>query len=282
MKIVLVGASSSLGRALLPMLSEFAEVITAGRCGCDIQLDLESQCDTIHFPAGVDAVINAAAEFGGKDSDAFLLVQNVNVMGALKLVSASVRSQVKHFVQVSSVFALLDPASQFFNSYALSKRQADEALELFCANFLMPLTIVRPSQYYGTGAAVRKHQPFLALIIEKAQNGENIGFYGNNDAKRNFIHVADVAKVISSVVRKRVVGTYCCQSLSDIRYSEMADAAVAAFGGISKIEFHKDKPDIPDNVLTIDDTLYRIIGHGPEISFDEGMVLEALDRRIAT
>jgi len=281
MKIVLVGGSSSLARALTQVLNAYAEVITAGRTGCDIQIDLAGPCDSIHFPAGVDAVINAAADFGGKDMESFLRAQDVNVMGALKLGSASVQAKVKHFVQVSSVFALLDPGSQFFNSYALSKRQADEALQLFCANFSMPLTIVRPSQYYGTGAAVRKHQPFLASIIDKAQNGENISFYGSNDAKRNFIHVADVAKVISPVILQKVVGTYCCQSLSDIRYSEIGAAAVGAFGGRSKIEFAWDKPNIPDNVLAIDDTLYRVIGHGPEISFQQGMEMEAQARRAA-
>jgi nucleoside-diphosphate-sugar epimerase len=281
MKIVLVGGSSSLAMALTPVLKKYAEVITAGRTGCDIQVDLAGPCDSIHFPAGVDTVINAAADFGGKDMESFLRAQEVNVTGALKLGSASVRAKVKHFVQVSSVFALLDPGSQFFNSYALLKRQADEALQLFCANFSMPLTIVRPSQYYGTGAAMRKHQPFLASIIDKAQSGDDIGFYGSNDARRNFIHVADVAKVISSVVFQKVVGTYSCQSLSDIRYSEIAAVAVGTFGSSSKIEFASDKPDIPDNVLTIDDTLYRLIGHGPEISFQEGMAMEALARRAA-
>jgi nucleoside-diphosphate-sugar epimerase len=281
MKIVLVGGNSSLAMALTPVLKEYAEVITAGRTGCDIQIDLAGPCDSIHFPADVDAMINAAADFGGNDTESFLRAQDVNVMGSLKLASASVRAKVKHFVQVSTVFALLEPGSQFFNSYALSKRQADEALQLFCTNFSVPLTIVRPSQYYGTGAAMRKHQPFLASIIDKAQSGKSIGFYGSNDAKRNFIHVADVAKVISSAVRQKVVGTYCCQSLSDIRYSEIAAAAVSAFGGSSKIEFLRDKPDIPDNILAIDEALYRMIGYDPKISFQEGMAMEALARRAA-
>jgi nucleoside-diphosphate-sugar epimerase len=281
MIIVLVGGSSSLAAALTPVFSAYAEVITAGRTGCDIQLDLAGLSEAIHFPADVDAVINAAADFGGKDMDSLLRAQDINVMGALKLGVASVRAKVKHFVQVSSVFALLDPGSQFFNAYAMSKRQADEALQLFCTSFSMPLAIVRPSQFYGTGTAARKHQPFLLSIIDKAQNGEDISFYGNNDAKRNFIHVADVAKAISSVVRQKVVGTYCCQSLSDIRYSEIAAAAVAAFGTRSNIAFASDKPDIPDNILPIDDALYRMIGHGPKISFQEGMVMEALARRDA-
>lgn len=281
MRVVLVGGTSSLALALIAVLSKYAEVITAGRTGCDISLDLAGPRDAIHFPASVDVVINTAADFGGKDIDSSLRAQDVNVMGALKLGAASVKAEVKHFVQVSSVFALLDPSSQFFNSYALSKRQADEALQLFCTTFALPLAIMRPSQFYGTGAAARKHQPFLTSIIDKAQSGENICFYGSNDAKRNFIHVADVARVISSVVRQKVVGTYCCQSLSDIRYSEVAAAAIAAFGTQSNIAFVSDKPDIANNVLTIDDALFRVIGHGPEISFQEGMAMEALARRAA-
>ena len=47
MKIVLVGGSSSLAMALTPVLKKYAEVITAGRTGCDIQIDLAGPCDSI-------------------------------------------------------------------------------------------------------------------------------------------------------------------------------------------------------------------------------------------
>ena len=100
MKIVLVGKTSSLAVALMPLLSEYAEVITAGRKFCDIHIDLAGPCDAIQIPNGVDVVINTAADFGGKDLVSILRAQDVNVMGSLKLGSACVRAQVKHFFQV--------------------------------------------------------------------------------------------------------------------------------------------------------------------------------------
>jgi len=279
MKIVIVGGSSSLAQALLPVLSKFAEVLTAGRAGCDICMDLAAPAADFNLPSSVDVVINAAAAFGGKSVDDLLQAENINVAGVLKLCAASHRAQVKHLIQISSVFATLEPDSRFFSAYALSKRHADEAAQFFCSSFALPLTILRPSQFYGTGPAARKHQPFLTSIIDKAERGEDIFFYGSNDAKRNFIHVADVAHVISHIVRRGVTGSFSCQSLQDVSYSEVAAAAVNAFATGSQIKFVPEQPDIPDNILPIDDTLFRLIGHYPQISFAEGMEMEASARR---
>ena len=281
MKIVIVGGASSLAKALLPVLSEFAEVLTAGRTGCDIRMDLAAPASDINLPSGIDVVINAAADFGGKDVENLLRAEDINVLGVLKLCVACHKAQVKQFIQVSTVFALLDQASRFFNAYALSKRHADEAAQLFCSGFALPLAIIRPSQFYGTGSTARKHQPFLMSIVDKAERSENIFFYGGNDAKRNFIHVADVAQVISRVAQQGVTGSYCCQYPRDISYSEIAAAAVNAFGSNSKVEFVREQSDIPDNVLPIDDSLFRLIGYSPQISFATGMAMEASARRAA-
>ena len=40
MKILLSGGHSSLAQVLRPVLELFAEVLTAGRSGCDVELDL--------------------------------------------------------------------------------------------------------------------------------------------------------------------------------------------------------------------------------------------------
>ena len=53
MKILVVGGKSSLAKALVPVLSGFAEVITAGRTDCDIYLDLNDPIENILIPSGV-------------------------------------------------------------------------------------------------------------------------------------------------------------------------------------------------------------------------------------
>lgn len=275
MRILIVGGTSSLARALKPVLADFAEVITAGRSGCDVHLDLNNPVELMVLPEDIDVVINTAASFGGKSFEEMYDAERMNVLGGLKLCQASVNAKVKHLISISSIFALLEPSSPFYNIYALSKKHSDEIDRLYCANYKLALTVLRPSQFYGVGEQNRKHQPFLSTIIEKAANNEDIEFFGTNDAERNFIHLEDVAKVISLVVQHRIEGVYSCVNPQNVTYSEVAAAAIDAFKSRSTIKFLKEKPDIPDNSFELDDSLFRMIDFYPKISIEQGMKKEA-------
>ena len=50
MKILLVGGQSALAQVLRPVLDSFAEVLTAGRSGCDVELDLTWSADRFKLP----------------------------------------------------------------------------------------------------------------------------------------------------------------------------------------------------------------------------------------
>jgi nucleoside-diphosphate-sugar epimerase len=279
MKILIVGGSSALAQVLQPALSLFAKVLTAGRSGCNVPLDLSWPDEQFHLPEGIDTVIQLASHFGGKDFDGMLAAEQVNVLGTLKLCHACTRAGVRHLLLVSSIFAGLGEDSPFYGSYALSKRHAEEVTRLYCASFNLPLTILRPAQIYGVGESFRKHQPFLYSIIDKAENNEEIVFYGANDAQRNLIHAEDVAEIIARVTQQRIEGIYTCPSPVNVRYSEIAAAAIAAFGSSSTIRFAPDKPTISDNAFAPDDRLYHRIGFFPRITLALGVKKEAARRK---
>jgi len=278
MNILLVGGQSSLAQVLRSVLTPFAAVLTAGRSGCDVELDLAWPGERFVLPAGVDTVIHLAAHFGGQDFESMLAAEQVNVLGTLKLANACTCAGVSHLVQISSIFAVLGEDSSFYNSYSLSKRHAEELVRLYCNSYNLPLAILRPAQMYGEGESFRRHQPFLYALMDSAQRGEDIVLYGTNDARRNFIHVADVAEVIARVVQQRIEGSYDCASLFNVSYCEVAAAAVAAFGSVSRVRFDTSKPDIPDNAFAANETLYRRIDYFPQISLAQGMAREALRR----
>jgi nucleoside-diphosphate-sugar epimerase len=280
MRILIIGGSSSLAHALRPVLSEFAEVITAGRTGSDVHLDLSESLDEMELPKDIDVVINTAAHFGGKGFEEMLQAENVNVLGILKLCQLCSKAQIKQLVLISSIFACIDKSSRFYSIYSLSKRHSDEVAQLYSSMFGLPLTILRPSQFYGVGEAYRKHQPFLFTIIDKAADDEDIFIYGSNDALRNFIHVEDVAKIIALVIQRKIEGTYACMSNENVSYSEVAASAIAAFESKSAIKFMKEQPDIPNNIFEADDSLFRLIDYYPQISISLGMKKEAAYRRM--
>lgn len=281
MRILIVGGTSSLALALRPVLSEFAEVITAGRTGCDVHLDLSDPVEKIELPKDIDVVINAAANFGGKSFEEMLQTESVNVLGVLKLCQSCTKAQVKQIVLISSIFACLNNNSRFYSIYSLSKKHSDEVAQLYSSTFGLPLAILRPSQFYGVGEAYRKHQPFLSTIIDKAANDEDILIYGSNDAMRNFIHVEDVAKVTALVIQRKIEGTYACMNIKNVSYSEVAAAAIDAFRSKSTIKFIKEQPDIPNNIFELDDSLFRLIDYYPQISISLGMKKEAAHRKMA-
>ena len=279
MKILLTGGGSSLAQVLRPVLASFAEVLTAGRSGCDVELDLTWPTERFKLPDGVDTVIHLAAHFGGPDFASMLAAEDVNVLGSLKLAHVCHRAGVGQLVQISSIFAGLVEESPFYNSYALSKRHAEELTQLFCRSAGLSLAILRPAQLYGEGESFRRHQPFLYALLDSAQCGKDIVLYGHNDGLRNFIHVADLAEIIARVVQQRIEGRYDCVSLTNLRFSEIAAAAVAAFGSASAIRFDTDKANIPDNAFSADDALYRLIGYFPQISLAQGLAQEAARRK---
>lgn len=278
MKILLVGGHSSLAQVLRSVLTSFAEVLTAGRKDCDIVLDLAWPAERFKLPK-VDTVINLAAHFGGRDFASMLHAEEINVLGTLKLAHACQNVGVSQLVLVSSIFAGLGEASPFYTSYSLSKRHAEELAQLYCSSVGLPLTILRAAQLYGESDSFRRHQPFLYELMDRAQRGEEIMLYGRNDARRNFIHADDVAEVIARVVQQRIEGSYDCASLSNVYFSEIAEAVVASFGSTSVIRFDVDRADIPDNAFAADDTLYRLIGYFPQIALAEGLARVSASRK---
>jgi len=275
MKILLAGGNSTLAQELRPVLAAFAEVVTAGRSGCDLVLDLEWETELFKIPADVDVVINLAAYFGNPDFADLLVAEEINALGSLKLAHACTRADVAQLVQVSSIFAGLGENSPFYNEYTLSKRHADELLRLYCRRVGLRLAVLRPAQIYGAGERSRRHQPFLYSLMDKAQRGEEIVLNGRNDATRNFIHIEDVTEIIARVVRQRIEGIYVCAGLTNICFSEIAKAAVEAFGSIGTIRFDADKPDILDNPFESESKLYSMIDYFPRITLQEGLAREA-------
>jgi nucleoside-diphosphate-sugar epimerase len=280
MKILIVGGTSSIAQALIPVLSNFSEVITGGRKNCDLELNLSEVNSPIVLPKDVDVIIHTAAHFGGKTPEEIVGAEAVNVLGTLRLCQAAVEANIKHFIFISSIYSLMHPDSGYYSVYALSKKHAEEAARFFCLQCGLPLTILRPAQLYGNSDKFRKHQPFLYMLADKAANGDDIDLYGKNDARRNFLHINDLTIIILKVIQMKIVGVYSCSNPVNTSLSEIARSAILAFNSKSKINVLVDKDDVKDNVFPIDDTLYTIIGFYPEIGIEEGMKMIAKSRTV--
>ena len=270
-KILIVGGTSTLGKYLKEYLSGSYEILTAGRKNCDVIFDLGDSSSNFKIPDDLDVVINTASQFGGHSDEQILETETINVLGTLKLCQASVRTKAKHFIFISSIYSSFPRNSGNFNIYALSKKHAEEVAELYCSTHGMSLTIIRPCPLYGTHDGFRVHQPFFYSIIDKAERGEDIPLFGTNDPVRNYLYIDDLLEVISRVISGKTEGVYSCCHTADTTYSQIANAAFAAFQSNGKVYYVKDKPNIPDIIFDKDLTIYEKINFFPRISIGEGI-----------
>ncbi|MCQ1769261.1 NAD(P)-dependent oxidoreductase [Neorhizobium galegae] len=271
MKVLIVGSSSMIGRHIGALLSKDHSVSYAGRKNADFFLDLELRED--HFPAGqeFDVVIHCAADFGGEREDDFFRSEIVNVIGSLTVASISRKVGARHLVLLSSSSAYYSPGHPFFNAYALSKRHGDELVSLYSQKFGLTLTVLRPTQVYGTDNGYRIHQPLFYHIIDRAAQGEDVVLYGGNDAVRNYLHIDDLAGVVERVLQRRVVGTFPVSSHRDWALSEIAKTAFDVFGTQGRVVFDETKADISSLPAPDSASFYHEIGMIETVDLHQGI-----------
>ncbi|AXP02032.1 Nucleoside-diphosphate-sugar epimerase [Pseudomonas sp. 43mfcvi1.1] len=273
MKSLVIGSTSVVGKAVAQALSRCGPVKLAGRREADITFDLSSPvpcaCDE-HF----DVVVLAAADFGGRQPDDLVRAELVNSVGALAACRLAEQCGARHFILLSSRSACDQTTDPYFGIYSLSKRHAEEVASLYCQERGMALTVLRISQVYDDGGQCRLHQPLLYAIADKAQVGRTVELYGSNDARRNYVHLSDLAEVCARLAERGVAGLYNCGHPESLRLSEIAQAAFEAFGKPVDVRFLPEKSDIPDlPPFDCAHQLYEQIGFTPRIDVRRGFEL---------
>jgi len=104
MNVALVGVTSSITKALIPLFGSKAEIITIGRKDADIVIDLYNPIEQVVLKKDIDVMIHTSAHFGGVTYEAISEAVMINILGALKMLHAASDADVKHFIyQVSIV-----------------------------------------------------------------------------------------------------------------------------------------------------------------------------------
>ena len=271
MRVLVIGSTSVLGRALGNYLTRYGSVSYAGRSAADIHLDLlENHLEELRGKE-FDVVVHCASAFGGTQYEDFLNCIQVNVGGTLQACKIAEFVNAKQLVIVSSLFASYKETSSLFNAYALSKKHADEMAALYMKGKNISVTVIRPSQIYDTHMKSLKHQPLFYHIIDKAKNGEDIVFYGNNDALRNYILLDDVVEIIARCIEFKISGMHYCTALKSLRLSQIARVAYNVFNTNGNIVFDQSKADIPSLPSVSSSFLYKKIHYSPKHTLRDGI-----------
>ena len=270
MKVLIVGSSSSIGYSIGKNLEHLGQVKFAGRENADFFFDLTFWDTQPTVTESFDVVVHVAADFGGKATEDFIRAELVNAVGTLSVCRLAEACHAKHLIVISSISATYQLGDPYYGIYALSKKHAEEAAQLFCSERALALTILRPSQVYDAQGKCRKHQPLLYRMADKAQAGENIYLYGDHDPLRNYLYLEDLSEICSRVVETGITGNFDCVHPLNPRLSEVAEAAFSAFANGGEVQFQADKPNLLDLPLVTSSSLYEEIGFYPLVDIKQG------------
>lgn len=224
--ILITGANGFIGKALCRTLlaqgihvravvrsdekaRELRSIFTSSVFECRILGDMTMSTDWSNILKDVDAVVHLAARVHQADADApdhNGKYQNLNVVSTQHLANASVTAKVKRFLYLSSIgvngrvtnskpFTEIDTPNPH-NTYALSKWQAEQALQEVSNRSDLKITILRPPIVYGKGVKAN-FQSLLKLV----QSGLPIPLASVKN-QRSLVYVENLVDAIITCLRR--------------------------------------------------------------------------------
>jgi len=166
---------------------------------------------------GVDAVIHEAAIVSVPLSiENPVLTNEVNVLGTLNLLEASIKTKVKRFVYLSSCAVYGDVAKLPINEdspvrpispYASSKLAAEEHCTSFFENHGLETVRLRYFNVYGPRQAASDYAGVMVKFLERIRMDQPPIIFGDGEQTRDFVHVNDVVEAtLLAINRDGVAG----------------------------------------------------------------------------
>jgi len=231
----------------------------------------------------IDVVVNFAAESHNSlavvDPERFV---RTNVVGTQALLEAARRVGVARFHHISTCevygdMALDDPGAFTESSpyrprtpYNASKAAADHLVRAYTETYGLATTITNCSNNYGPYQFPEKVIP---LFVTRALDDRPLPLYASTENRREWLHVEDHCRAVSTVLRSGEVGeTYNVGSGVEASINEIADAVLSVLGKPASLK--TIVPDRPghDRRYLLDSTKLRTrLGWAPTIDFGPGL-----------
>lgn len=215
MNILIVGASGLLGRYLVDILKDIANLsaVVKNKINFEgtkvnvVEVDL-ANFDVDVLPRSVDVIFylaqsNRFREFPDGSND----MLDVNIYAPNKIIQWAVKNGVKKFIYASSGGVYSNqpyPAKEFFQidanhklGFYLNSKLAAEMLLKNFAPFFETFVILRPFFMYGVG---QTKTMLIPRLINNIINGEKILLSGVDGIKINPIYVQDAARIVAKTI----------------------------------------------------------------------------------
>ena len=300
MKIFIAGHKGMVGSSILKKLrtKNNVQIHTAHK----EQLDLLNQDQVLHYfqKNNFDLVIDCAAKVGGIHSNnkyrADFIYQNLQIQN--NLIHSSYLTDVKKFIFLGSSciypkfadqtikeeYLLTSPLEYTNEPYAIAKIAGIKMCENYYKQYGCNFISVMPTNLYGPNDnfnPLNSHVlPGLLhrFHLAKINNDPFVEIWGTGKAKREFMHVDDMADacltVLDNIDAKDLYSHNISQinigSGQEISILELANKISETVNYKGQIKFDLSKPDGTLRKL-LDSSRLQKLGFSPRISIDEGL-----------
>ncbi|MGD0720733.1 MAG: NAD(P)-dependent oxidoreductase [Roseiarcus sp.] len=233
-RIVVVGANSFVGKALLARLAaRGATVLALGRAEIDLAADdAGARLGALIRPS--DSVVAIAAKAPCRNADDFLV--NARILRAFAAGLAAGRPA--HVVAISSDAVYADGPLPLRETSAAAPGSLHGAMhlarEIALRGLGLPLAVLRPTLLYGAADPHNGYGPNQFRRLANA--GAAIALFGEGEERRDHVDVDDVAELAARVLTRRSTGVLNVASGSVASFREIAQAAARLAGRRVAIE----------------------------------------------
>jgi UDP-glucose 4-epimerase len=310
MRIFLTGASSFIGRTLIPLLIKQKHIITCAirnkstgmrkfsQTGCSKWYfdTLDARTDFTQALKEIDVVIHLASQVRIRTKskgDVKREYMRVNADGTQNLAEQAAQQKVKRFVFISSM-GVNGKSTKFcdvfneenaenpYNDYTCSKLEAEKRLRALETKTGMEVVILRPPLVYGPGVKAN----FLKLL-HLVGSGMPLPFAGIKN-KRSFIAIDNLVDAIADcVVHEKAAGeTFFVCDDSPLSTPEMIEKISREMGfrprlfyfpsfflkyGLFLIHHQEMYESLWGNMAVDSKKVHQYLGWRPRTSVDEGI-----------
>jgi nucleoside-diphosphate-sugar epimerase len=207
-----------------------------------------------------------------------MLIDNLRMAEAV--CAALAAQSVAHLVYISSDAVYSDDANPVTERSCQQSSSLHGVMHLAREIMLrsalkLPLAILRPTLIYGAKDPHNGYGPNRFRRL--AAKGEAITLFGEGEEKRDHVHIADVAALVSATLHQRSTGTLNIATGKSTSFREVAEMVAAHSGGSVEIRgTPRQNPithrhfDIVDCLKAFPDFHYISLRDGLALSAEKG------------
>jgi len=158
------------------------------------------------------------------------------------------------------------------NPYSATKAAADMLVLAWGRTHKVPYMIVRPTNNYGIGQYIEKLIPKSVKLLNL---GRKIPLHNNGEPYRNWLHAADTANAIITLIEKgsvgeiyNIAGGFEQKNIDTVKQIIESYKDLDLESYMNYIDFSCDRPG-QDVRYALDDSKLRNLGWSPKINFSK-------------